>query len=197
MNYIVHLFLSDFDEGLIVGNFIGDDIKGKNYLQFAQNIQKGILLHRHIDTFTDTHPIVRQSKTLLVPEYNHWSGVLIDIFFGHFLVLHWQEYSKESITQFAERIHEVLIKNYEILPPNAQQFLDYTILYQRIIHFDKIKTIDEVLKSMAGRTLQVSNIENASQSLLYNYEVLQKKFNIFMPQLIISAKTFISEYEND
>ncbi len=195
MNYIIHLFLSDFDENLIVGNFIADDIKGKNYLLYTPQVQKGILLHRHIDSFTDTHTIIKQSKSLLVDNYNHWSGVLIDIFFGHFLVLHWKNYSNETITTFADRIHEVLLKNYVVLTPNTQQFLDYTIMYQRIIHFDKIKTIDEVLKSMAGRTTHISNIENATQHLLYHYEVLESNFKKFIPELILSVKQFNLNYE--
>lgn len=195
MNYIVHLFLSEFDDGLVVGNFIGDDIKGKNYLQYSESIQKGILLHRNIDTFTDNHPIIRKSKTLLVPTYNHWSGVLIDIFFGYFLVLNWKKYSNETIKEFAERVHQVLLNSYLDLTPNAQQFLDYIIQYDRIMNFDKIKTVDEVLKSMAGRTNQVSNIENASQDLLFFYEELNQNFNLFLPELIQFTKNKILNHD--
>lgn len=195
MNYIVHLFLSEFDDGLVVGNFIGDDIKGKNYLQYSESIQKGILLHRNIDTFTDNHPIIRKSKTLLVSTYNHWSGVLIDIFFGHFLVLNWKKYSNETIKEFTERVHQVLLNSYLDLTPNAQQFLDYIIQYDRIMNFDKIKTVDEVLKSMAGRTNQVSNMENASQDLLFFYEELNQNFNLFLPELIQFTKNKILNHD--
>lgn len=195
MNYIAHLFLSGTDEGLIVGNFIGDSIKGKDYLNYPAHIQQGILLHRHIDCFTDTHPIIHKSKAYLVPIYNHWAGVLIDIFYGYILTLNFKNYSSESLSDFAKRVQNILIDNYHFLNEDTKMFLDYSIKYNRIEHFDKIQTIDEVLKGIAGRTKYVSNIENATADLLYHLENLVSDFNAFFPQLISETQTYISNHK--
>ena len=56
MNYLAHLVLSGKNEEVLFGNFIADAVKGKSYLTWSKNIQKGILLHRFIDHYTDTNP---------------------------------------------------------------------------------------------------------------------------------------------
>lgn len=196
MNYIAHLFLSGTDEGLIVGNFIGDSVKGKDYLKYPENIQRGILLHRHIDFYTDTHPIIHKSKSYLVPTYNHWAGVLIDIFYGHILTLKFNNFALESLPDFAKRVQYVLVNNYHFLTEDTQMFLDYSIKYNRIEHFDKIQTVDEVLKGIAGRTKYISNIENASADLLYHLENLKLDFNDFFPHLITETQNYISNNKN-
>ena len=85
MNYLAHIHLSGDDELVTIGNFIADGIKGKNYKKFPKAIQTGILLHRKIDSFTDTHPIVRTSTSRLHENYGHYSGVIVDILYDHFL----------------------------------------------------------------------------------------------------------------
>lgn len=195
MNYITHLFLSGSDDGLIVGNFIGDSVKGKDYLNYPESIQRGILLHRHIDFYTDTHTTIHKSKSYLVSTYNHWAGVLIDIFYGHILTLYFKNYTSESLNDFANRVQNVLLNHYEYLTDDTKMFLDYSIKYNRIEHFDKIQTVDEVLKGIAGRTKYVSNIENASADLLYHLENLTIDFQQFFPQLITESQNYISNFK--
>ena len=74
MNFLSHLHLSGDSEGLIIGNYIADSVKGSAYNMFSNEIQKGILLHRKIDTFTDNHPTVEQSKKRLREKYKKYSG---------------------------------------------------------------------------------------------------------------------------
>ena len=56
MNYLAHAFLSFNDSGLLIGNMISDFVKGKKQFDYTPDIQKGIRLHRMIDTYTDAHP---------------------------------------------------------------------------------------------------------------------------------------------
>ena len=84
MNYLAHIYLSNEEEEITLGNFIADGVKGKKYIQFPSGIQQGILLHRAIDSFTDTHPIVRKSTKRLHKKYGHYSGVIVDILYDHF-----------------------------------------------------------------------------------------------------------------
>ena len=86
MNFLAHIYLSGENKLIQIGNFMADGIRGNNYLNFPKDIQKGIILHRAIDTFTDAHPIFRKSKHRLHEKYGHYSGVITDIFYDHFLV---------------------------------------------------------------------------------------------------------------
>jgi len=84
MNFLAHLYLSKDNQNIMIGNFIADAIRGNKFKHFPAEIQKGIILHRHIDTFTDQHPIVRISKRRLHERYGHYDGVIIDLFYDHF-----------------------------------------------------------------------------------------------------------------
>ncbi|MFN5494587.1 MAG: DUF479 domain-containing protein, partial [Bacteroidota bacterium] len=100
MNYLAHIFLSGDDDEIVLGNFIGDFIKGHQWQNFPPGIQKGILLHRRIDDFTDHHLLVRESKKIFLPSYHPYSGVIIDVLFDGFLEKHFTEYSKTDLNTF-------------------------------------------------------------------------------------------------
>src|SRR5690606_39712177 len=85
MNFLAHIYLSFEDDGITIGNFIADSIRGNRYKHLPERIQQGIMLHRAIDTYTDKHPTVRQSTKRLHQNYSHYSGVIVDIFYDHFL----------------------------------------------------------------------------------------------------------------
>ena len=85
MNYLAHVYLSEADEALTICNFIADHVKGKANLDYLETIQKGILLHRKIDHFTDQHPLFKKNVNLLFPQFGHYSRVIVDMFFDHFL----------------------------------------------------------------------------------------------------------------
>ena len=89
MNYLAHVYLSGTDQDLSIGNFIADHVKGKAYLDYPDSIQRGILLHRKIDHFTDSHPLFKKNVSLLFPQYRHYSRVIVDMFFDHVLAVHW------------------------------------------------------------------------------------------------------------
>ncbi len=112
MNFLAHLYLSGKNEELIVGNFIADHVKGNNVFKYNEGIQKGIRLHREIDTFTDTHPVFLKSKNRLATDYRKYAGVIVDMFYDHFLSANWKLYDDEDLESFVDRMHDVIIKRY-------------------------------------------------------------------------------------
>ena len=115
MNFLAHLYLSENNTNILIGNFIADHIPGNNFTHLHPEIQKGILFHREIDTFTDAHKIVRKSKRRLHPRYRHYKGVIIDIFYDHYLAKNWQLYADIPLKTFAQNVYTLLQDNYEIL----------------------------------------------------------------------------------
>ena len=93
MNFLAHIYLSGTDEKILVGNFMGDYVKGRDYLKYPEDIRKGLLLHRQIDFYTDNHPIVKNSKKRIESVYRKYSGIIIDIFYDYFLATNWPDYS--------------------------------------------------------------------------------------------------------
>ena len=105
MNYLAHFFLSNNDENLIIGNYIADDVKGKAYLKYSSEIQKGILLHRKIDDFTDNHNVVDNSKSLIRHHQNKFTPVVMDVFYDYFLANNWSTYSEKELLEFTNQIY--------------------------------------------------------------------------------------------
>ena len=121
MNFLAHIFLSGEENDLLkLGNFMGDTIRGKQYLDYPEEVQRGILLHRQIDTFTDAHPLFRESKRRLVPLYGHYAGVITDIFYDYFLTKRWRVFSSEDFDGYIERFYALLQEKKEVLNPQMQ-----------------------------------------------------------------------------
>ncbi|MFN0050154.1 MAG: ACP phosphodiesterase [Cytophagales bacterium] len=195
MNFIAHLYFSGTNEGLMVGNFIADAVKGRREFEiYPPFIQQGIILHRKIDTFTDNHITFRQSKSILVPKYNHYAGVLVDIFYDHFLTCNWSTYSDESLPFFSSRCENTIEKYWDDIPEKMKMFFRYIRKYDRINGYNQINTIKSVLTGMSRRTSFASNMENATLDLLQNFEVLESHFKIFFPELQNFVRQEIAEY---
>ena len=125
MNFLAHLYLSQDNTNIMIGNFIADHIRGNNYEEYSKEIQRGIFLHREIDTFTDTHQIVRKSKRRLHQRYGHYNGVIIDIFFDYFLAKNWAKFSAIPFDIYTAGINTFLNKIASELPVKSQNFIKY------------------------------------------------------------------------
>src|SRR5690606_5275468 len=123
MNFLAHIYLSGDNDLVKIGNFMADGIRGKDYEQFPPEIKKGILLHRAIDTFTDAHPIFRQGTKRLHGKYHHYAGVVMDVYYDHFLAKNWQRYSTENLKDYAARFYQSLEDNYHFLTDRVKYML--------------------------------------------------------------------------
>lgn len=183
MNFLSHLYLAGNSEGLIIGNFIADSVKGSNYLNYSPEIQKGIILHRKIDSFTDAHPIVELSKQRLRKRYRKYAGVIVDVYYDHFLAANWDNYSHEGLNSFAQHIYLLVRQHNFILPERSAQFSKYMIQYNILEAYSRLEVIDRVLKGMSQRTTFESNMEHAIEELQEHYTDFEKEFSSFFPEL--------------
>ena len=123
MNFLAHIYLSGNNDLIKIGNFMADGIRGNDYLKFPDQVIKGILLHRQIDTFTDAHPIYRKSKHRLHKKYGHYSGVIMDILYDHFLAKNWGNYSNEKLEKYVSDFYKSLEENKNIISEKTKSIL--------------------------------------------------------------------------
>lgn len=183
MNFLAHLYLSNNKKDIMIGNFIADHIRGNKFSHYSEDIQKGIFLHREIDTFTDAHTIVRQSKRRLHERYGHYDGVIIDIFYDHFLAINWKKYSQIPLNVYVNSVYNLLKENRDILPEKTQELLPYMIKYNWLYNYQYAKGIQEVLNGMNKRTKGKSKMNLASEDLLVNYHLFEDDFTLFFEDL--------------
>ncbi len=184
MNFLAHIYLSGKNDMVAVGNFMADGIHGKTYKKYPIDIQKGILLHREIDTFTDAHPVVRQSSKRLHENYGHYSGVIVDILYDHFLAKNWDTYSNIPLKDYVENFYNLLEDNFEILPFRVQKLLPFMIADNWLLNYSKIEGIQRVLDGMNRRTKNQSKMNEATRELKTYYTEFDEEFTLFFEELI-------------
>jgi acyl carrier protein phosphodiesterase len=183
MNYLAHLYLSGDDEDVLLGNFIGDYVKGKKYLEFPETIQKGILLHRQIDFFTDANFCFREAKQLLRNDYGLHSGIVIDLFYDHFLAKNWSVYSDSSLRDFAKKAHAILLSRFFYLPKRVQGFLPFLIQHKRLESYATTEGIQKTLEIMGRYTSLPEKSAKAIEILKVNLDFLETNFFCFMNEM--------------
>ncbi len=191
MNFLSHLYLSGDSEGIIIGNFIADAVKGNAFNKFTPEIQKGILIHRKIDRFTDTHPIVELSKERLRVKYKKYAGVIVDIYYDHYLAKNWNDYSDITLDQFVQDVYKTIISNHSILPEKSAHFTKYMLQHNILFAYSKLEGVERVLNGMAHRTTFESNMEHAIHDLKEHYLLFENEFKLFFPELQSFVKTEI------
>lgn len=193
MNFLAHIYLSFDDDEITLGNFIADSIRGNKFKHLPERVQKGIKLHRHIDTFTDAHPTVRQSTKRLHENYSHYSGIIVDIFYDHYLAKNWSTYSDVPLDVFVDNFYDLLEDNYPILPVGVQRMMPYMISDNWIFNYSKMEGISRVLTGMNRRTKNKSHMNFAILDLEEHYAAFEKEFTSFFEELTtFSRQKFIS-----
>ena len=188
MNFLAHAFLSGSNDQLLIGNFIADAIKGNHIEQYSEDIQKGIILHRHIDSYTDSHPVFLQSKNRIQSEHGKFSGVIMDIYYDHFLASSWSVYSDTDLSEYAIHVYKVMLHNYRLLPPRSKRVLPYMIIHNWLVGYSRFHDLQWVFNGMSRRAKKYkSGMENAVHSLKMNYEPLKEDFKQFFPDMISHA----------
>ncbi len=180
----------------MVGNFIGDFVKGNQLESFEEEIRMGVNLHRAIDEYTDAHEIVKLSKDKLRGKYRHYSGVIVDVYYDHFLAKNWSTYHKTPLLQFTEETYKQLFKYISLLPSGAQRMLPYMKDGNWLYNYSKIEGIHQALSGMARRTKFNSKMEYAVEDLRIHYSEFEEEFTSFFKDLISFSGDWINREFN-
>jgi acyl carrier protein phosphodiesterase len=184
MNVLAHIYLSGDSDEIIIGNYIGDYVKGSDYLKYPEMVKKGIILHRHIDEFTDKHPVVHRSKILFTSKYHKYAGVVVDILYDHYLTREWDTFSRRPIESITYQFYRAMVNNYDILPPNVRDRFPFFIINNWIESYKTSNGLKHVLSALSKRTSLPAESKYAIKTFKKNYYSLGEDFMEFFPQLI-------------
>jgi acyl carrier protein phosphodiesterase len=184
LNFLAHTYLSGCNEEIIVGNFMGDYVKGKNYLQFPELVKKGILIHRDIDSFTDMHPITKRNKQRIAAKYHKYAGIIIDIFYDHFLASLWDRFSNLPLHEFVGRTYDLLKRNYKVLPDAIKRWFPTFLENNWMMAYQSVDGIELVLERMAANTSLPNHAGYAVEVLSEQYATFQEDFLEFFPLIV-------------
>lgn len=162
---------------------MADSIRGHGYDDYEGEVRKGILLHRSIDSFTDMHPIYRQSKHRLHEKYGHYSGVIMDIFYDHFLAKNWSRYSDEKLDVYADKFYHLLKDNYEILTEKVKGMIPYMFARNWLVSYATIEGLQMIMFHMDHRTKNRVDMHESIVELHKYYIEFEQEFTLFFEEL--------------
>lgn len=194
MNFLAHIYLSGDNDLLKIGNFMADSIRGNSYLDYPDELRKGILLHRSIDSFTDAHPIYRKSKHRLHEKYGHYSGVIMDIVYDHFLAKNWETYSNVPLENYAAAFYKLLQDQYELLTEKTQKMIPYMIGRNWLVSYASLEGLEMILFQMDYRTKHRANMQEAIVEVIRYYKEFEKEFMLFFEELQNHCKEKMLEF---
>ena len=183
MNYLAHLHLSGLNKDVMLGNFIADGIRGQRYIDYPTGVQKGILMHRWIDHFTDHHPIVRLSKKRLFPSQGHYAPVVVDMMYDHYLAKNWNQFCNIPLEQYAQEFYTYLEQNSAILPKRILHLKPYLIQQNWLLTYATTEGLQRALKGMHNRTSHHSRMDTAVAEIVIDYDIYHSEFNAFYKSL--------------
>lgn len=183
MNYLAHAYLSFNDPQILAGNMISDFVKGKRKFEFPAGIQKGIALHREIDTFTDNHAATRDAKQIFRPAYRLYAGAFIDVVYDHFLAKDPNEFTAPTLAAFAETTYKQLEPLMDILPEKFQQIFPYMRRQNWLNNYQYYQGIERSMEGVVRRSTYLKESATAFSLFESHYEYLDFCYQRFFPEL--------------
>lgn len=193
MNYLAHIFLSGDNDFLKLGNFMADEIKGKSYLSYPKEIQKGILLHRAIDDFTDHHPLVSKGAHRFFDELRHYNGVVIDMIYDHILAKRWDAYSEVELSVFADEFYLLLENNKHVLPKKISKVVPYMIEHNWLLSYSRIEDLRNILEQMNHKTKHNTELHKGVDIYLKHQNEFNEEFTSFFEDIKKFCRSKISD----
>ncbi|MBR9921728.1 MAG: DUF479 domain-containing protein [Bacteroidetes bacterium] len=190
MNFLAHLQLSCHDDHLLIGNFLGDFLKPKEVKELPVHIREGVDLHRAIDSFTDTHPVVSEAKKVLYPHFGKYASVFLDIFFDYLLARNWELYSAEAMNDFIYRCYNILRQRMDWIPERLHPRFNNMIKGKFLHEYTNWDGLSNTFDRMRRYVSHPEYFANPIPPLKEQEEFLNEKFLLFYPDLQKRAADF-------
>ena len=189
MNHLAHLFLADDTAESLLGNLSGDFVKGRLGDEFPPQVRAGIMEHRKIDEFTDTHPEVGEFRRIIAAQHGHYARVIADVFLDHFLAVDWRNYHDEKLENFLSGVWHKLDPLIDTMPPTLRRLYPRIRDEQWLLSYRETKGVELALRNMSFRFSRRTRLETAIPLLEERHGALRFHFRRFLPDVIEFAKS--------
>lgn len=184
MNFLAHIFLSQHNEDWMIGNLIADFICNRDLDGLNVGVREGVLMHRQIDTFTDSHPVVKKSVRRLSSDFYRYSPVVSDIFYDYLLIRNWQNYTAHDFDEFCHWAYEIMHQRMEEIPPRLKENLPQMIAHNWLKDYGTAEGLQFTFDRFAKRVTFEADFSNAAEILIQKVHDLNEDFNQFFPDLV-------------
>jgi len=196
VNFLAHSLLGFDDPALIAGQFCGDFVRGSQLSHLPEQVEQGIRLHRHLDRFTDTHPVLLAVRNDMTATPRRFAGIVIDVLFDHYLARHWHQFSQRSLEDHARMVNQALHVHKEILPESLQRFMIVLSEEAILANNRELVAIELTLRRLSRRSAKFAALAIPHDQLKPLRARLHEPFSEFYPALLNAANIFLAKQEN-
>jgi len=183
MNWLAHLHLSDPTPAFRLGSLLPDIVDKPVLVNLPAEFQPGIRRHVQIDVFTDSHPIFRRSVARLKPPYRRFGGILVDVFYDHFLASHWANYSNVPLPDFTMEVYTTFQSHSHLLPETARLRLHHMQTEDWLGSYRTLDGIAATLNRISRRLSRPVDLAQAVRQLEDDFAGFYADFKGFYPEL--------------
>jgi acyl carrier protein phosphodiesterase len=183
LNYLAHAYLSFDDPEILLGNMISDFVKGRKKFDYPLRVQKGIGLHRAIDSFTDDHPATKEAKEILRPAYRLYSGAFVDVIYDHFLATDKEEFSEKSLFLFSQQTYQALEGYAELFPERFARMFPYMRSQDWLYNYREKWGTVKSFEGLVHRARYIHESGTAHQLFEQHYQLFQNCYRQFWKEL--------------
>ncbi|QII70500.1 DUF479 domain-containing protein [Apibacter sp. B3706] len=202
MNIVAHQLLSYQIPDIQLGNVLGEVVRGKDYQNYPQSIATGILLHRHIDSFTDSHPIVKETTSIFHKSYGKFAPIITDVIYDYFLIKNWHLFYEEDFEHFKNSCYD-LVQSTELLFPKKLDTIVKSLIeddwFEKYSTYEGIEWTLHHLTKKSKFNQSIADMGNSIKEIYLQEKKIERHFLDFFPQLQSYCKKFIiklmPEYE--
>ncbi len=185
MNFLAHLFLTQSNQDMMLGNYLADFLKNQHLDKLPAAVVEGIMLHRRIDSYTDQHPLVLQGARRLYKKHHKYAPVLMDIYYDYLLVENWSTYASTPLINFTEAVYVVLKQHMHTFPPPVNEHTAYLIQHNWLMSYTTLEGLASTFERMKRQVTKPALLDNSVSSLQAHYELLNEEFNLFFPEMVL------------
>ena len=197
MNFLAHAFLSPENGQMLIGNFFGDSFKGRPEKHGPIMIIEGIRLHRMIDHYTDTHPLVLKAVDLFRPQQKRFAPVVTDLVFDYLLASEFQRWSGIDLRTFTELLFNRIDDEAQYIPEKAMLFYPHLKKHNWLLHYSKLKGLQLALEGMDRRISAKSSLADCVQLVDQHRYELNEIFNSFFQDLQAHVQDHLSKMDSN
>lgn len=184
MNYLAHAYLSFNSPGVLLGNMISDYVKGQKQFDYPEELRAGIVLHRRIDQFTDTHDLTRVAKQYFREAYGLYSAAIVDVLFDHFLATDEQYFDLPALASFSQSTYRLLEEKQNWFPEKFSRMFPYMKSQDWLYHYHSREGLARSLEGLSRRAQYIRESETAFRLFEEHYDALREIFHAFFPELL-------------
>ena len=197
MNYLAHALLAGDHPADRIGGVIGDFVKGPLDplpAGLGPGLAAGVLLHRRVDSFADRHPAFQRSRGRVSAARRRVGGVMVDMFYDHFLARHWAHFSDQALGDFTADTYRMIAAHPEPLPPSFGPVFERMRADDWLASYREAAVVALALDRMAEFRLRRPNpLAGAGEELLACYAGLEADFFEFLRDALAFARSVVRQ----